>query len=92
MDTNLINVDPLKMYFGDDFYINDKIAIHQPTIGEIKDYGEQAYFSMAHTICTIPSDMKSQLWDMKIDWMEITDFQLFILLCKTLSPISTSTK
>ncbi len=86
MDTNLINVDPLKMYFGDDFYINDKIAIHQPTIGEIKDYGEQAYFSMAHTICTIPSDMKSQLWDMKIDWMEITDFQLFILLCKTLSP------
>ena len=74
------------MYFGDDFYINDKIAIHQPTIGEIKDYGEQAYFSMAHTICTIPSDMKSQLWDMKIDWMEITDFQLFILLCKTLSP------
>ena len=86
MDTNLISVDPLKMYFGDDFYINDKIAIHQPTIGEIKDYGEQAYFSMAHTICTIPSDMKSQLWDMKIDWMEITDFQLFILLCKTLSP------
>lgn len=86
MDTNLINIDTLKMYFGDDFYINDKIAIHQPTIGEIKDYGEQAYFSMAHTICTIPSDMKSQLWDMKIDWMEITDFQLFILLCKTLSP------
>ncbi len=90
MDTNLINIDGLKLYFGDDFAINDKIVIHQPTIGEVANYGEQSYFGMAHTICTIPSDMKSQLWDMKIDWMEITDFQLFTLLCKALPPERTS--
>ena len=90
MDTNLISVDSLKMYFGDDFAVNDKIVIHQPTIGEVADYGEQGYFSMAHLICSIPSDMKSQLWDMKIDWMEISDFQLFTLLCKTLPPERTS--
>ena len=90
MDTNLINVDPLKLYFGEDFAINDKIIIHQPTIGEVAEYGEQAYFGMAHTVCSIPSDMKSQLWDMNIDWMEISDFQLFILLCKTLPVERTS--
>jgi hypothetical protein len=39
---------------------------------------------MANTICSTPSDMKANLWDMGIDWMEISDFQLFILLCKTL--------
>ncbi len=84
MDTNLINVDPLKLYFGEDFAINDKIIIHQPTIGQVVSYGEQSYFGMASTMCSTPSEMKSQLWDMKIDWMEISDFQLFILLCKTL--------
>jgi hypothetical protein len=80
----LINIDPLKLYFGEDFYVNDKIKIMQPTIGQIVEYGEQGYFSVAHTITAIPSDMKAQLWDAKIDWMEISDFQLFIMLCKTL--------
>lgn len=84
MDTNLINIDGLKMYFGDDFVINDKIVVHQATIGEVANYGEQQYFSMAHTLCMIPSDIKSQLFDMGIDWMDITDFQLFQILCKTL--------
>lgn len=90
MDTNLIDVDPLKMYFGDDFIINDKIVIHQPIIRDVVAYGEQKYFSTAHAICTIPSDIKSQLADMGIDWMKISDFQLFTLLCKTLPPERTS--
>lgn len=86
----MINIDPLKLYFGEDFYINDKIKITQPTIGQIVQYGEQGYFGMAHTITAIPSDMKSQLWDMNIDWMEISDFELFTLLCKTLPVEKTS--
>ena len=90
MDTNLIDVDPLKMYFGDDFVINDKIIIHQATIGEIANYGEQSYFHIAQTICHTPSELKSQLWDMNIDWTEISDFQLFIMLCNTLPQERTS--
>lgn len=78
------------MYFGEDFYINDKIKIMQPNIGQIVEYGEQGYFGVAHTLTAIPSDMKAQLWDMNIDWMEISDFQLFILLCKTLPVERTS--
>ena len=34
--------------------------------------------------------MKSQLWDMEIDWMEIEDFELFCLLAPTLTPDRTS--
>lgn len=45
---------------------------------------------MAHILTAIPSDMKAQLDDMGIDWMEISDFQLFILLCKTLPVERTS--
>jgi hypothetical protein len=30
--------------------------------------------------------MKSQLWDLGIDWMEIQDFDLFVMLSQTLTP------
>ena len=78
-------LDELQIYFGDDYKINDKITIKQPTIGNIVEFGEQKYFSMAQTLTTIPSDMKSILWDMEIDYEKISDFELFIMLSKTLT-------
>ena len=80
-----LDVDSLFLYFGDDYVINDNITIHQPTIGEVADYGEAKYFSMVHTMTAIPSDMKSQLWDMGLDWCEVEDFDLFCMLVQTLS-------
>lgn len=50
------DVDELQLYFGDDYVINEKISIHQPTIGELIDYGEQQYFSTIYTLTAIPSD------------------------------------
>lgn len=73
--------DELSLYFGDDYKINEKIIIHQPTIGEIIEYGEQKYFSMVSTLCSIPSDLKSFLWDNGIDWEKISDFDYFCLIC-----------
>ena len=83
------DVDNLQLYFGDDYIINDHIKIHQPTIGQLIDCGEAAYFSMVHTLTAIPSDMKSSLWDMGIDWCKIEDFELFIMLSQTLTPDKT---
>lgn len=80
------DVDNLLLYFGDDYVINDNIRIHQPTIGELIDYGEAAYFSMVHSVSAIPSDLKSQLWDMGIDWNQLEDFDLFCMLSQTLTP------
>lgn len=86
-----LDVDDLQLYFGDDYIINDKIKIHQPTIGEVVNYGEASYFSTVHTITAIPSDMKSQLWDnMNLDWTEVQDFELFMMLAQTLTPDRTS--
>lgn len=83
--SDMFEVDQLQLYFGDDYVINDKLKIKQPTIGEIVDFGEARYFSVVHTLCAIPSDLKSQLWDMGLDWTEVEDFDLFILLAPTLS-------
>ena len=67
------------MYFGDDCIINDKIRIHQPTIGEILEYGEQDYFSMVHMITSISSDFKPELTDMGFDYEKITDIAMFYI-------------
>ena len=85
-----LDVDALQLYFGDDYIINDYIKIIQPTIGKVVDYGEASYFSTVHTLCAIPSDMKSQLWDLGLDWCEVDDFELFMMLVQTLTPDRTS--
>lgn len=81
-----LDVDDLKLYIGDDYVINDKIKVLQPTIRQIAEFGERDFFSVVHTITAIPSDMKSQLWDMGLDWMEVDDFELFVMLTQTLKP------
>lgn len=84
------DVDSIFLYFGDDYVINDKIKLHQPTIGEVVDYGEGQYFSMIHTLTAIPSDVKSMLWDqMKLYWTEVPDFDLFIMFSQTMTPDKT---
>lgn len=74
-------VDELKLYLGSEIKIANGITLCQPTIGDIATYNESEYFSMAQTLCATPSSMKVMLDDMKLNYMEIDDFQLFILLC-----------
>lgn len=83
-NTNMLEVDSLSLYFGDPYKINDYVTVTIPKIGELVQYGEKSYYSMVQTITAIPSEMKSQLWDMGIDWTQITDFQLFMMLAPTL--------
>lgn len=81
---NLLEVDELSLYFGEPYVINDYITITIPKIGEVVKYGERQYYSMVQTITAIPSEMKASLWDAGIDWTQITDFQLFMMLAPTL--------
>ena len=85
-----LDVDDLKLYIGDDFVINDKIKVLQPTVRQIAEFGERDFFSVVHTVTAIPSDMKANLDDMGLDWMEVDDFELFMMLSQTLTPDRTS--
>ena len=89
---DIIQVDELKLYFGDDVKIANGVILRAPTIGEIVEYGEAAYFSMAQTLCATPSSMKVQLADIKpnpLDWMKVKDFELFMMLCQALPQSAT---
>ena len=81
---NLLEVDELSLYFGEPYVVNEYITIRLPKIGEVVKYGERQYYSMIQTITAIPSDMKSQLFDMGLDWTQVEDFQLFMMLAPTL--------
>lgn len=90
MENKECKYDELSMYFGDDYKVNERITVHQPTIGEIVEWGEQRYFSMINSLCSIPSDMKSFLYDNGIDWQEISDFEFFMIMCKPYTVEETS--
>ena len=82
-------VDELRLYLGEGIKIANGITLYQPTIGEIANYNESEYFSVAQTICSTPSSMKVTLDDMGLDYMKIEDFQLFMMLCQSLTPEKT---
>lgn len=70
--------DALQIYRGKDFIINEKIIIHQPTLDEICDWGEEKYFSFIYNFTATPTDKKYQLHLAGIDWNEISDYELFL--------------
>ena len=83
--------DELKIYRGKDFVVSKHIILHQATLNEICDYGERDYYSMIYNFTATPQSLKVQLWDMGIDYTEITPYQLFYqLLYKMYSQEKTS--
>lgn len=81
--------DLLRLYFGEDYVVNDKIVIHQPSIQDIIDIGETNFYSTIAPFTTNPTAFRVQLWDLGIDWNKITDFELFALLIKTVKTDTT---
>ena len=58
----------LEMYYGDDVKITDKITVTQPTVMQIKNFGEKDYFNAVYNLTSVGADLKWQLWDMGIDY------------------------
>ena len=82
-------VDELKLYMSEDIKIANGIVLKCPKIRDIAEYGESAYFSMANTLCATPSSMMVALDDMKLNYMKVKDFELFMMLTQSLKPEAT---
>ena len=79
-------VDELKLYMSEDVKIANGIVLKCPKLKDIVEYGESEYFSMAQTLCATPSSMMVALDDMKLNYMKIQDFELFMMLSQSLTP------
>lgn len=74
----------LRMYFGEDYVINDKIVIHQPSIQDFIDANSELdIYSVITPFISNTTSYRLQLWDMGIDWNKISNMELFALLLKT---------
>ena len=59
--------------------INEKIKIMIPSVGEVLD-NEDDYYSMVSSMTAMPVDYMWQLQDINIDFTEISEYELFILM------------
>ena len=82
-------VDELKLYMSEDVKIAHGIVLKSPKIIDVVEYGESEYFSMAQTLCATPSSMMVALDDMKLNYMKVSDFELFMMLIQSLKPEAT---
>lgn len=69
--------------------ISDAIQLVIPTVGQIID-NEEEYYQAICTIVSTPYDMMVQLDDAHIDFTQIDEFELFILLFENLKAMDTS--
>ena len=77
----------LQLFFGEPLEYNG-IKMYQPTIGDILEYdrkfGESEFWRMLNVFIGNPTMYRLMLWDLGIDWNEISDFELFTILFKIL--------
>lgn len=78
-------IDKLLLISGEPIPICDGVTLYQPTLGQIRDFGESHFYSIFWSFCSSPWDMPSALDDAGINFMEITEWELFQSLAIGLS-------
>lgn len=72
--------DRLKMYFGEDYVIND-IVISIPSIGDILRIGEKNFYSAIAPFLNNPTTSRVMLYDVfKKDWNKTKEIEVFFIL------------
>lgn len=71
-------IDELKYSIGGDNYIINKyITIYNPYVYEVKDFGENDFFTVLSWFVRKPYDIAVELDDKKIDYQSLSDWDLF---------------
>ena len=79
-----LDFNPLQVYFGDDYVVNDRIVIHQPTIQNFIDCGEENIYGVITPFISNTTGCRVQLWDMGVDWNKISNQELFALMIRNI--------
>lgn len=87
----VIQFDLLKCYFGEPYIIDVEdadgtITIYSPTFGDLIEYGETKWYQNLSIFIGNTTSYRLPLHKMGIDWNEISDFELFVMLYKQVEP------
>lgn len=69
---------------GDDFTTSNGIVVHNPTVTEIKEYGQFNYLGLVQYVTMRAYDNAVELWDNGIFYQDVPDFAMFINNMKVL--------
>lgn len=79
----------ISLLYKREYPINSKIRIVIPTVGEIVE-AEEDYYGMVHMLTSMPIDMMVELDNIGIDFTDINEYELFLLLFPSLREMDTS--
>lgn len=79
----------INLLYKKEYAINDSVRVRIPTVGEILD-NEDKYYGMVSMLTAMPIDMMVQLDDIGVDFTKINDYELFLLLFRSLKEQDTS--
>lgn len=83
-------MDKLLLMRGQPYYISQYIAVNNPTLGQIADFGEERYWGMVTEICSTSYDYRLMLDEVGIDYLDIDDWTMFRTTCSGLDPDETN--
>lgn len=71
---------------GEDYVVNDHILLHNPTLREIVDFGQEKYLSFISLITMRPYDDMVALDDAGLNYQDYTDYDIFLRNYKSITP------
>lgn len=75
--------------YNDTVQISDGISIRIPTVREVLEH-ENEYYGIVTLLTAMPIDLMCQLDDMGIDFTQITEYELFLIMFPVLQQSDTS--
>lgn len=75
--------------FSREIRINDRIRVLIPTVGEVMD-NEEEYYNLVSLLTAMPIDLMVGLDDIGIDYTEIDEYQLFLMIFEQIKNSDTS--
>ena len=84
-----VDFDLLQMYFGKPYVIDvedaiGQITIYSPSIGDMINIGETKFYQTLNIFTCNTTQYRLMLWQMNVDWNELSDFELFTFLYKSI--------
>lgn len=73
-------MDKLHLLRGGSYQITPYVSINNPTIGQICDFSEERYFGVVSNLTATAYDYRLFLDDQGIDYVEVEDYPMFLML------------
>lgn len=76
----MLTVDKLRhIVCGEDYVINDRLRVHNPTIREVYEYGEERYLQDLTALTIRAFDAAVFLYDLGKDFREVENYTVFLM-------------